>query len=190
MLADAAGIVDPDNAVWEQLMNHMSVDEMNNLYGNCGWCSPAVDSIGKPQATECDGPNGIHDLASGLEAAEYATETVLAATWNVDLALKEGEAYGDEDLVNGVSGTYGPGMNIHRSAFGGRAAEYYSEDPLLSGMMAANMVTGLQSRGIYVFAKHFALNDQDTTAAAFASGPTSRQCVKFICALLKWQFTT
>ena len=162
MLADAAGIVDPDNAVWEQLMNHMSVDEMNNLYGNCGWCSPAVDSIGKPQATECDGPNGIHDLASGLEAAEYATETVLAATWNVDLALKEGEAYGDEDLVNGVSGTYGPGMNIHRSAFGGRAAEYYSEDPLLSGMMAANMVTGLQSRGIYVFAKHFALNDQDT----------------------------
>ena len=162
MLADAAGIVDPDNAVWEQLMNHMSVDEMNNLYGNCGWCSPAVDSIGKPQATECDGPNGIHDLASGLEAAEYATETVLAATWNVDLALKEGEVYGDEDLVNGVSGTYGPGMNIHRSAFGGRAAEYYSEDPLLSGMMAANMVTGLQSRGIYVFAKHFALNDQDT----------------------------
>lgn len=162
MLADAAGIVDPDNAVWEQLMNHMSVDEMNNLYGNCGWCSPAVDSIGKPQATECDGPNGIHDLASGLEAAEYATETVLAATWNVDLALKEGEAYGDEDLVNGVSGTYGPGMNIHRSAFGGRAAEYYSEDPLLSGMMAANMVTGLQSRGIYVFAKLFALNDQET----------------------------
>lgn len=162
MLADAAGIVDPDNAVWEQLMNHMSVDEMNNLYGNCGWCSPAVESIGKPQATECDGPNGIHDLASGLEAAEYASETVLAATWNVDLALKEGEVYGDEDLVNGVSGTYGPGMDIHRSAFGGRAAEYYSEDPLLSGMMAANMVTGLQSRGIYVFAKHFALNDQET----------------------------
>jgi len=111
-----------------------------------------------------DGPAGIHPLFSSLEAASYPTAIVIASTWNTDLAHTWGYAIGAEAAAYGVHGWYAPGMNIHRSPFGGRNFEYFSEDPLLSGVMSAAATRGAQEHNILVFMKHFALNEQEVNA--------------------------
>ena len=158
---DLAGYTEWNDEVWDKLVNEMSTDEMCTLLCDCGYGTPAIDSIGKRLATDIDGPAGISSQNLNYYGHEFCGEAVTAATWNVDLAAKMGAAVGDEALAAGVNGWYAPGCDLHRTPFGGRCAEYYSEDPLLSGKMAASVIKSVQEKGIYCYVKHFALNDQD-----------------------------
>jgi beta-glucosidase len=161
VLSDMTGL-DYDDPQWDDLLDQLSVADLTELTTRSGWHTSAISSIGKEYYTEIDGPAGLNGLVDGLSANQYATEVVLASTWNVDLSYAFGSTYGDEALTNGVSGLYAPAMNTHRSPFGGRNFEYYSEDGLLAGKMGAATISGMQDKGIYVYAKHYALNDQET----------------------------
>ena len=151
-----------DDPKRQQLVEEMSVDELRRLYGTCGWSNPAILSINKAAAIDMDGAEGLHNLTSDKTANQYVGSTVRAATWNKELAYRMGTIYGDECLANGISGMYGMTVNIHRSPFGGRCFEAYSEDPTLSGKIAAEEIRGLQDKKIAVYLKHFVANDQET----------------------------
>lgn len=162
-----------DNEAWDALLDQLTVAEMKKLVISSAYCAPSIESIGKPLGSDGDGPVG-HAAFMGdpgkYQVCYYASECVMAATWNVELAESFGEMIGDEALVgdarNGLSipytGWYAPAVNIHRSQFSGRNYEYYSEDGLLSGKMAANVIRGAKSKGVITYMKHFALNDQET----------------------------
>ena len=158
---DVAGYTEWDDPVWDQLVNQMSVDDMVLLLSDCAYGTPAIDSIGKGIATDVDGPAGVSSQNLNYYGNEYCGEPVRAATWNVELAGKLGECVGDECLAAGINGWYAPALNLHRTPFGGRCAEYYGEDPVLSGKICTAEVKAIQEKGIYVYLKHFALNDQD-----------------------------
>ena len=111
----------------------------------------------------------------GLHGTAYTSEVVIASSWNKGLAYRMGVMVGNEALSMNVNGWYAPAMNMHRSPFAGRNFEYYSEDPVLSGAMGTAVVSGTQSKGVYCFIKHFALNDQEShrTDAGGAQGVAS-----------------
>ena len=160
-ISDMTGL-EFDDPKWQQLVEEMSVDELRRLYGTCGWSNPAILSINKAAAIDMDGAEGLHNLTSDKTANQYVGSTVRAATWNKELAYRMGTIYGDECLANGISGMYGMTVNIHRSPFGGRCFEGYSEDPTLSGKIAAEEIRGLQDKKIAVYLKHFVANEQET----------------------------
>ncbi len=170
---------DADSPSWDALIEQMSVTELDELVRIGGYATKRVDSIQLPGTTDKDGPAGISDtLVGGKSGMGYPPAIVLASTWNDDLAQEFGAAIGEDSLALGVTGWYGPAANIHRSPYSGRNFEYYSEDSVLSGAMGAAVVTGAQSRGVLVFAKHFALNDQETNRiglATFADEQSVRQ---------------
>lgn len=158
---DVAGYTEWDDEIWDLLVNQMSVDELAILLEDCGYGTPAIDSIGKTLATDVDGPAGISSANLNYYGNEYCTEPVMAATWNVELVEKIGASVAREAKVAGVNGWYAPGCDLHRSPFNGRTGEYFSEDGLLTGIMAAAEVKGAQENGLYVYLKHFAANDND-----------------------------
>lgn len=150
---------------WQQLVEQLTPKMLEDLYSQAGYATKALDYIGKPRAVDSDGPAGIQSFVGGASAVEaygYPTETLLACSWNVELAERLGKMVGEDGLIGGVSGWYAPAMDTHRTPFGGRNFEYYSEDGLLAGKMGASVVSGAQSKGLYCFIKHFALNEQDT----------------------------
>ena len=151
-----------DDPLWDGLLNRLTVDELTVLTGACGWQNPAIASIKKKACIDMDGAEGLHDLVNGVSLNMYNSSVVTASTWNTDLAYQMGSIYGDECISQNVTGMYGFSMNTHRSPFGGRNFEYYSEDPFISGKTCAAEVAGIQSKGVYVYMKHFALNDQET----------------------------
>lgn len=151
-----------DDSLWEQLLDQLSVSDMTTLIAGGGYQTAAVDSIEKAATTDNDGPATIYNNYTGATGSAYTTEVMLANTWNKDLATRMGQSIGKEADEMGVSGWYAPAMNIHRSAFGGRNFEYYSEDAVLSGVMAACEIKGADEYGVYSYIKHFALNDQET----------------------------
>lgn len=151
-----------DDPKWEQLLEQLSVDEMVNLVSNGGWTTQAVPSIGKLNYVEVDGPNGINNIMAHTTGNQYCAQSVLACSWNTDLAVRMGETFAKEAIVMDVAALYAPAMNIHRSPFSGRNYEYYSEDGLHSGKMAAAETQGIQSQGVTTYCKHFAVNDQET----------------------------
>ncbi len=169
---------DYDAPSWDALLGQASASELDELVRVGGYATKRVDSIQLPGTTDKDGPAGISDtLVGGESGMGYPPAIVLAASWNDDLAQEFGAAIGEDSLALGVTGWYGPAMNIHRSPYSGRNFEYYSEDSLLSGKMGAATVAGAQSKGVLVFAKHFALNDQETNRiglAVFADEQTIR----------------
>lgn len=158
---DLAGYVEWNDPVWDLLVNEMSVDEQNALISDCGYGTPEITSIGKRLCTDIDGPAGISSQNLNYYGHEHCGEPVTAATWNVDLANQLGVCVGNEAMAAGVNGWYAPAIDLHRTPFGGRCAEYYSEDPLLSGKICSAEIQGVQGKGVYVYLKHFALNDQD-----------------------------
>ena len=164
-LTDMKG-VSYDDGKWDQLVAQISKDELRNLITTGGWQTAAVPSVGKARYLECDGPNGVNNLMAslfaGVKGNMYTNQATLAQTWNADLAYEKGVVYGREAKVYGVAGIYGPATNIHRSPFSGRNYEYYSEDGLLSGIMAERECTGIKESGVYCYLKHFAINDQET----------------------------
>lgn len=128
----------------------------------------AIPRLGIPATVQCDGPAGVHIDAhrEGDSRNYYATGfpvgTCLASTWNTDLVRKVGEAIGNETLEYGCDVVLGPGMNLHRNPLCGRNFEYYSEDPVVTGIMGTAFVLGVQSQGVGVSAKHFAVNSQES----------------------------
>lgn len=164
------------DALWTSLLDSIMVSDMLDLYTNGNFRSIAIDYIYKSETIESDGPGGFTNfmdpsLFSGV--CSYASECVLGATWNADLLEEIGKAVGEESLQgngNGVpySGWYAPGVNLHRSPFGGRNYEYFSEDAFLTATMSAREVKGVRSKGVTVYVKHFAVNDQETNRQGVA----------------------
>ena len=148
---------------WDKLLNQITIEELKTLATQGGYRTPAVESIGKPEFTDLDGPLGLNDsvMVSDSKATYtfYPGTTVLAQTWNDKMAYTFGLTVGYEASESGVSGWYAPACNIHRSPFGGRNFEYYSEDTYLSGVMAANVIKGATNNGTYCYLKHFAVNE-------------------------------
>lgn len=160
-LSEMVGL-DYNDPKWDSLLEQLSVEDMKKLIGTGGFQTLSIASVSKPSTVDIDGPAGLNGLVSGVQGVQFCSEVVMASTWNTELVEKMGETLGDEAQANGVSGIYGPGTNIHRSPFGGRNFEYFSEDGLVSGKMAAAEIRGAMSRGCYCYVKHFALNDQET----------------------------
>ena len=158
-----------DSEVWEQLLNQMTYAEMTALIGDGFHLTQAVGSINLPGTLDENGPQGLTaSLVGGDSAMAYTSEDVMAATFNRELVAEMGKCIGEDfqraqtDGDSVYAGIYGPGANIHRTPYSGRNFEYYSEDGWLSGEMCAVEVAAIQERGVYVFTKHFALNDQET----------------------------
>lgn len=167
-LKDVKGL-DYDDPKWEQLLEQLSIQDMEQLIGMSGWQSVRIGSVGKPEVLDVDGPAGLNGLINGTKGNQYTSAVVVGSTWNTKLPEEFGKALGDEAYANKVSGIYGPAMNIHRTPFSGRNFEYYSEDGLLSGKMGAAMVRGCNEKNVYTYIKHFALNDQETNAIGGAN---------------------
>ena len=146
-------------AIWEMLTNMTTLDEAIEIQGNCGWMVPAIPSVGKPKQVCVDGPEQCGTSAS---ATGFPGEPLIAATWNTETAQKMGVAYGHQAVLFNYGCVYAPGMDTHRSPFGGRNHQYYSEDGFIGGQIGGNVVQGIQSTGTSVFVKHLALNDSDT----------------------------
>jgi len=160
-------------AAWIEFMNQLTYEELCALFANGGYRTPGLGSIGKKQTGDQDGPaqlkfanNGGHytvaSTIQGVAGTAWCCETNIASTWDVELAAKQGLCVGNESLFMGTSGWYGPAMNTHRSAFAGRNFEYYSQDGVHGGFIAAAVVKAAQSKGCNVYLKHFAMNDQET----------------------------
>lgn len=156
---------DYDSPVWELLLSQMSLQEISDLVSQGGYRTAPVDSIEKSVTMDIDGPAGMQPfLGFGIDiqpGVGYPTEVVVASTWNVELAEEMGECVGQFANTQNVSGWYAPAMNGHRSPFAGRNFEYYAEDGVLAGKMAAAATIGARQQGIWVYLKHFALNDQE-----------------------------
>lgn len=157
-LADLRG-ADYDDSRWDQLLDEMSVQDMVDLTSLAGYQTAAVDSIGKIQVTDADGPAAINNNFTGAGSLGFPVATVIAQTWNPDLVQRYGEIMGKMCREMNIAGWYAPGVNIHRSPFGGRNYEFYSEDGTLSGIISTAAIRGVQSQGVYAFIKHFALYD-------------------------------
>lgn len=162
-LIDLRGL-EYDDPKWDELLDSLDLDASADLLTSGAYNSAAVPEIGKIRSTDLDGPAGFSSFINpGLWAGTaFPAEYLIGQTWNADLAHEMGEAIGEEALNMGVNGWYAPAMNLHRSPFAGRNFEYYSEDPVLSGVLAAQTQNGALTRGVVTYPKHFALNDQET----------------------------
>lgn len=178
-LADMYG-KDYDDADWEKLLDQLTFDDMDNLIANGGYGTPAVSSVGKIQLTDADGPASLNNNFTGVGSIGFPASTAFACTWNKDLAKQFGEMIGDMAHDMHVAGWYAPAMNIHRGAFSGRTFEYFSEDSLLSGVMASNEIAGAKEKGVYSFMKHFALNDQETNRSNMVCTWADEQAIREI----------
>ena len=189
-LADMAGIP-LDDARWDEFVSQLTVDQSYEMMAATRFQFNAQDAVGSPVGGHSDGPLGItgawvgggNSLLKPIAASykfSFATEVLVACTWNKDLAYREGNLIGNLGLWSHVIATYAPAANIHRSPFSGRNFEYYSEDATLSGYMVANVVKGEREKGLVTFMKHFALNDQETnrdtnSIATWADEQTMRE---------------
>ncbi|AOA03270.1 glycoside hydrolase family 3 protein [Carnobacterium maltaromaticum] len=162
--------VDYDDPKWDQLLEQLSVKDMENLITYGGFQTPAINSVKKPATIDADGPAGINHLVSQAHGNQYTSEVVVASTWNTELVEEMGAALGKEAKASNITGLYLPGVNIHRSPFGGRNFEYYSEDALLSGKIGSSLSKGAMDQGSYVFMKHFAMYGQETRRYEFPTG--------------------
>ena len=178
-LKDMVG-VDYNDAQWDAFLDQLTVSDMDSLIALGGYQSVAVSSIGKVQAIDCDGPASINNNFTQQGSIGFPSAVMIAATWNTDLAHDFGTSIGKMADDMDVSGWYAPAMNIHRSAFAGRNFEYYSEDGVLSGAMAANAIMGSQEQGVYAFMKHFALNDQETNRCGMLCTWSNEQAIREI----------
>lgn len=180
-LSELAG-APADDPRYDELADQLTLDEMIELVNYGGFNSRAVDYIGKPFSRDTDGPKGwtgnYTDTADRFNY--FASEPMIASTFNKELLYEMGKVIGDQGIwgnstiesgmVFSYTGWYGPGMNLHRSPFDSRATEYYSEDPVLTGVMAANLSQGALSKGCYVTLKHFAFHNDGGGASTYRMG--------------------
>ncbi|HUG12035.1 MAG TPA: glycoside hydrolase family 3 N-terminal domain-containing protein, partial [Opitutaceae bacterium] len=155
----------------EALVAQMTLEEKAGMCsGDTAWTTKAVERLGIPSITLTDGPHGVRmaskdagmdAIGRSLPATCFPTAPALAATWDVDLIRQVGVALGQESQTHGVQVLLGPGANMKRSPLGGRNFEYFSEDPVLAGRIAAAWIEGVQSQGVSTSLKHFAANNQE-----------------------------
>ena len=180
MCADMIG-VDYDDESWYVLAEKMSQAEQLDIVGRAGWGTGAVESVGKPQTTYLDGPQGMIDYISGGQGYQFTDTNMVGATWNKELAAEEGDLVSQEFALKGASMWWAPALNIHRSPFSGRNFEYFSEDGVHCGLMGVEMVKAAQDNGVLTTLKHFFLNDQETNRnshgklATFATEQSMRE---------------
>ena len=185
-LADLRG-ADYDDSRWSDLLDQINWDSdkdglIRNFAGSA-YTTGAIESIGLPQTTDEDGANGLkvqgNDHFYGMEkSSSFGFAPLMASTWNVELLYEVGSALGQESLANGISGWYAPAINLHRSMFSGRVFEYFSEDPLLSGKLAAAAISGAGDQGMYCYVKHFALNETETGRSSLVATWADEQTMR------------
>lgn len=178
-LADMRGL-DYDDPQWEKLLDQLTVTDMDTMIAIGGYQTSAAKSVEKAGTVDCDGPASINNNFTGIGSIGFPSAVMIACTWNCDIAEAFGESIGKMADEMHVSGWYAPAMNIHRSAFGGRNFEYYSEDGVLSGKMAASTVIGAERHGIYAYIKHFALNEQETNRCNMLCTWSDEQAIREI----------
>ena len=149
-----------DDPRWEDLLSQLSYSDMDKLIEYGGFQTASVDKISKTQTVDYDGPSAAFHSGTG-----HPSEVIVGCSWSTDVARVMGESIGREGAARGLTGWYAPGINTHRSPFGGRNFEYYSEDPLISGLMAGYTAQGMSKYGVYTYAKHFFCNDQEYSRA-------------------------
>ena len=159
-LVDLRG-VDYDDPQWEQLLDQLTVEDMVNLIAYGGYGTVEADSVGKVATLDADGPAGVNSSLTGSFGMGYCGEISLAQTWNTQLAYDYAYNMLQEFIEFGFNGWYAPSMNMHRSLFGGRNFEYYSEDSLLSAQMAVVECQAAYDHDVYPYIKHFAFNEQE-----------------------------
>lgn len=179
-----------DDPKWEQLLDQIDWEaDKTNIVRNftgAAYLTAAIPSIGLPATVDEDGANGlkVNGMTSDgsgydmTQSSSFGFAPLMAATWNPELLYEVGVAFGQEALANGISGWYCPAINLHRSFFSGRVFEYYSEDPVLSGVLAASVVSGAGDQGMYCYIKHFALNETDTGRSSLISTWADEQTMR------------
>ena len=165
---------------WDTLLDQLTISDMDTMIALGGYQTMAASSVGKLSTIDCDGPASINNNFTGTGSVGFPSAVMIANTWNTDLALSFGESIGKMADEMDVSGWYAPAMNTHRSAFAGRNFEYYSEDGVLAGKMAANAVIGAEKYGVYAYIKHFALNDQETNRTNMLLTWSNEQAIREI----------
>lgn len=181
-LASLRGL-DYDDPQWDSYLDQMTLDDMNAIISLGGYQTNSYDSKTagtKVRTNDCDGPASINNNFTGVGSVGFPAAVMIAATWNNNLATAFGESIGKMADEMDVSGWYAPAMNIHRSAFAGRNFEYYSEDGVLSGGMAASATIGAEEYGVYAYIKHFALNDQETNRCGMICTWSNEQAIREI----------
>lgn len=153
--------VDYDSERWNEFVSQLTLDEMIGTLKEGFTGTLAIDKVGVNATANTEGPSGVSSLNSNKAGNQYAAEPVTAATWNVELAAKVGSAIGKECVVGGFASINGPAMNTHRTPYGGRNGEYYSEDGFLAGVIGAAQTKAQQGEGVYCLIKHFAMNETD-----------------------------
>ena len=178
-LADYRGVA-IDDPSWEALLDQLSYEDMSLMINLGGWQTAAVPSVGKVATSDCDGPAGLSNFITGAYGTAYPAEVLMAMTWNPELINEMGIAMGQEYAEVNNYGWDGPAMNTHRNAFAGRNFEYFSEDGVLAGKMAAYEVNGAQTKGVYAYIKHFATNDQEGNRCSILLTYASEQAIREI----------
>lgn len=172
--------VDYNDPKWDDLLDQMTIEDMQQTIGFGGYQTAAVTSIEKVRTNDCDGPASINNNFTGVGSVGFPAATLIGMTWSKELAYSFGDSIGEMANEMDTSGWYGPAMNIHRTAFAGRNFEYYSEDGVLSGVMASNAIKGAQEHGVYAYMKHFALNDQEGNRTSMAATWSNEQAIREI----------
>lgn len=166
-----------DDPKWDELLDQIDWEKDKNgilmNFAGAAYATGAIDSIGLPATQEYDGANGLKVPISGgydmTQSSSFGFPPLMAATWNTELMYQVGEALGQEALMHGINGWYAPGVNLHRSPFSGRVFEYYSEDPVLSGMIAEHVISGAGNQGMFSYIKHFVMNETETGRAELSN---------------------
>ncbi len=172
--------LDYDDEMWDTLLDELTMEEVSDLIALGGYQTLAIESIDKYRTNDCDGPASINNNFTGEGSVGFPAAVMIAATFNDDLALAFGESIGKMASEMDVTGWYAPAMNTHRTAFAGRNFEYYSEDGILSGSMAANATIGAEEYGVYAYIKHFAMNDQETNRQQMLCTWSTEQAIREI----------
>lgn len=178
-LADMRGLA-YDDPQWEELLDQLTVDDMFNLVNLGGFQTIEVESVGKVQTLDSDGAAGLNDWYIGVYGTSFPPAVAIAQTWNKELANRVGSAIGSEFADCDIYGWYGPAMNTHRNPFCGRNFEYYSEDGVLGGYIASEVVNGAADHGVYAYIKHFALNEQEMNRCSFLLTYSDEQAIREI----------
>lgn len=151
-----------DDPQWSELLDQLTVSEMTEVVANGFFGTRAIESVGKPLRTDIDGPAGFHksSMAGNEQFVAFPAEVTIGCSWSQELAYNYGQAQGVIAGATQVNGWYGPGLNMHRNPFSGRYFEYYSEDPLIVGKLAAETIRGATNNGLYCYMKHFAVSEE------------------------------
>lgn len=152
---------DYDDERWDDLLDELTVDDMTNMIALSGYQTPAMESVGKVATVDADGPAAINNNFTGAGSIGFPVEVMIACTWNQDLAQQYGEMMGKMCREMNIAGWYAPGMNTHRTPFGARNYEYFSEDGTLAGYIASATVKGAAEQGVYAYIKHFAMYEMN-----------------------------